>query len=281
MQGKTCLITGATAGIGLKTAEGLAAKGARLAIAARDPAKAARVAESLRQKGAAGVEVLHADLSRQSDVRALAAEVLERLPRIDVLINNSGAYVHRRDESADGIEMTWALNHLAPFLLTNLLLGRLRESGARIVTVASAAHSGAALDFGDLQLKTGYSGWKAYGRSKLANIMFTYELARRLSGSGVTANALHPGFVASSLGDNNSPLIRLGFGFAKLFAISEQKGAGTSIHLASSPEVADTTGRYFVQCQPRYSSRVSQVEESWTRLWDASAALVGLDAEGA
>jgi NAD(P)-dependent dehydrogenase (short-subunit alcohol dehydrogenase family) len=276
LKDKICIITGATGGIGLRTAEGLAAQGAQLALVARNPEKAARVGESLRRLGASSVEIFQADLSRQDDIRRVSAELLERLPRIDVLINNAGAFYNKRVETADGIEMTFALNHLAPFLMTNLLLEQLIENKARIVTVASMAHGNAQLDFDDLELKNEFGGWKSYARSKLGNIMFTNELARRLDGTGATANSLHPGFVRSNFGSNNGILLRIGMWLAMRFAISEVKGAATSIYLASSPEVAEFNGRYFDKCRPRYSSRISQVEESWVKLWDQSEKMVGL-----
>lgn len=274
MKGKTCLVTGATSGIGLKTAEGLAALGARVIVVGRNAPWVTALAARLGPETGAHV----VDLSSQADVRRLAQEVQERYERIDVLINNAGAFFQRRQESAEGVEMTFALNHLAPFLLTNLLLDYLKAGGpARIITVASAVHRGAKLDFDDIEGKAKYSGWSAYGRSKLANIAFTYELARRLEGSGVTANCLHPGFVASKFGHNNSGLVtglmRLG---QRLFAISEEKGALTSIHLASSAELESVSGKYFAKSKPTASSAVSHDKNAQTRLWEVSSEMVGL-----
>ncbi len=275
MNGKTCLVTGATSGVGLKTAEGLSAAGARVIVAGRNEQKVAALAARLGPDTGSHV----ADLSNQDDVRRLAREVRERYDRIDVLINKAGAFYQRRQESAGGIEMTFALNHLAPFLLTNLLLDYLKAGGsARIVTVASIAHKGQKLEFDNLEGKPKYGSWKAYGRSKLANILFTYELARRLEGTGVTANCLHPGFVASKFGHNNGGFVKGAIGLGqRLFAISEEKGASTSIHLASSPEVEGVSGKYFAKSKPIASSAASHDEDAQARLWAISAEMVGLE----
>ena len=201
MVGITVLVTGATSGIGRATATGLAAIGADVAITGRDRERTQEAASAIEAAGGGHVDVFVADLSSQAEVRRLATEVLERLPRIDVLINNVGGFWDTRRVTADGLEHTFALNHLAPFLLTSLLLERLRQGpAARVVTVASGAHATGRIDFADLHGEHGYSGSRAYSQSKLANILFTYELARRLRGSDVTANALHPGFVRTSFG---------------------------------------------------------------------------------
>ena len=277
MQGKTVLITGATAGIGLGTAEALAKRGADLLLVGRDAAKTERVAASLRDKGGI-VTLFVADLSKQDAVRRLADEVRAKTARLDVLINNVGAIFQHRAESADGTEMTFALNHLAPFLLTNLLFDLLQVSApARVVTVSSAAHTWGTMDFTDLDYRKGYGGWKAYGRSKLANILFTYELARRSAGTGVTSNALHPGFVASDFGHNNGGLFAVMLKLTqRLFAISVEDGAKTSDHLASASGVIEETGKYFVKSRPVASSKASYDETAWRRLWDVSAEMVGL-----
>ena len=277
MQGKTVLITGATAGIGLGTAEALAKRGADLLLVGRDAAKTERVAASLRDKGGI-VTLFVADLSKQDAVRRLADEVRAKTARLDVLINNVGAISQHRTESADGTEMTFALNHLAPFLLTNLLFDLLQVSApARVVTVSSAAHTWGTMDFTDLDYRKGYGGWKAYGRSKLANILFTYELARRSAGTGVTSNALHPGFVASDFGHNNGGLFAVMLKLTqRLFAISVEDGAKTSDHLASASGVIEGTGKYFVKSRPVASSKASYDETAWRRLWDVSAEMVGL-----
>jgi NAD(P)-dependent dehydrogenase (short-subunit alcohol dehydrogenase family) len=276
MQGKTVLITGATAGIGLKTAEALAAKGAALLVAGRDAAKTERVAAALRGTGADATPFV-ADLSVQAEVRRLAEEVQAHTDRIDVLINNAGAVFAKRRESADGIELTFAVNHLAPFLLTNLLFDTLKASApARVVTVASALHAQGSMNFEDLNYRQGWGPMKSYSRSKLANVMFAYELARRTAGTGLTSNALHPGLVGSHLGDNNKGLFGIGFRLVKLFALSPEDGAKTSVHLASAPDVANDTGKYFGKSRVWASSEASHDETAWRRLWDVSAEMVGL-----
>jgi NAD(P)-dependent dehydrogenase (short-subunit alcohol dehydrogenase family) len=277
MEGKICVITGATSGIGLVTAQALAAKGARLVLIGRDPAKgdAAR-AQIRRGAPSANVDIHCADLSRLDEMRRVGA-LLQNLPRIDVLINNAGAIFWHRQTTPDGLERTFALNHMAYFVLTDCLRERLRQSApARIVNVASEAHRGVSLDFGDLQCARDYSGWTAYRRSKLCNILFTRELARRLEGSGVVANCLHPGFVASRFGDDNGGLFRIGISVAKrLFAMSPEKGAATSIYLASSPDVAGSGGLYYDKCKPAAPTRAAQDDVAASRLWQESARIAG------
>jgi NAD(P)-dependent dehydrogenase (short-subunit alcohol dehydrogenase family) len=280
MDGKTVLITGATSGIGLVSARALAARGAHVALVGRDRIRTQSIADEIRSgSGGAQVDTLLADLSAMAEVRRLATEVLERYPRIDVLYNNAGALFMRREVTVDGFERTFALNHLAPFLLTNLLGARLKASApARIITTASDAHTGAHIDFDDPQFEhTRYRGLQAYGQSKLANILFTYELARRLEGTGVTANALHPGFVATGFARNNGPLYRVGMTLIRPAMISPQRGAETAIYLASDPAVAGVTGKYFNKNKPIRSSAVSYDEASARRLWELSARLVGLE----
>ncbi|HZT50427.1 MAG TPA: SDR family oxidoreductase [Stellaceae bacterium] len=281
LDGKTCIITGATSGIGLATAERLAPLGARLLLVGRDPAKGEAARARLRALApSAEVAFFYADLATLGGVRRLATELLAAAPRIDVLLNNAGAIFNARRETADGLERTFALNHMAYFLLSRLLLERIVASApARIVNVASAAHLGAQLDLDDLQTKRDYSGWKAYRRSKLCNILFTRALACRLAGTGVTANALHPGFVASRFGDNNAGLFRLGFSFAKrVAAISAEKGAETPAYLAASPEVEGETGLYFAKCRPATPSAAAQDDAAAERLWQESARLAGIPA---
>ncbi|HEY9078109.1 MAG TPA: SDR family oxidoreductase [Anaerolineaceae bacterium] len=280
MLGKTCLVTGATDGIGKKTAEALAAQGARVVIVGRNPEKTTRVVEEMRtQSRNEQVEGLVADLSVQAEVRRLAGEVLARCERLDVLVNNAGGVFMRRELSQDGIEMTFALNHLNYFLLTNLLLERLKASApARVVVVSSGAHLAAKLDFNDLQGERSYQGWVAYSRSKLANLYFAYELARRLAGTGVTVNALHPGFVATRFGLNNQKWGKL-FRFSQLLALRPEQGAETSIYLASSPDVEGVTGKYFDRKRAVKSSAASYDETAARRLWEISLALTGLDQE--
>ena len=292
MDGKVVIVTGATDGIGRVTMEALASRGARVVAIGRNPRKGEAVVAEVRScTGNDAVSFLPADLSRQGDVRRLAATIAEQHDRLDVLVNNAGGLFATRKVSADGIEMTLALNHLAYFLLTNLLLVQLQATpGARIVNVASGAHVGETLDFDDLQLARRYNGWTAYKRSKLCNLLFTYELARRLGDAGPTVNALHPGFVSSHLGQGRSDnslfwrtVATLAFRFTG--AVPPEKGAKTSILLATSPELADVTGKYFVpdvtgkdhpRGRPASSSEVSRDAGVAKRLWDMSAALTSL-----
>ena len=239
MAGKTVLVTGATGGIGKATAIGLARLGARVGITGRDMARAEMAAADIRAAANnAAVDAFAADLASQTEVRRLAGEVLDRYPRLDVLVNNVGGFWAHRHVTADGLEHTLALNHLAPFLLTILLLDRLKASApARIVTVASGAHTAGRLDFDDLQGEQKYSGQRAYNASKLANVMFTYELARRLHGSGVTATVLHPGVVRTAFGaEDQSAFFRVMIPLMWPFMKTTAQGAATSIYLASSPQ---------------------------------------------
>jgi len=275
MNGRTCIVTGANAGIGYETALGLARLGARVVMVCRNPQKAERAMASIREKtGNDGLQLAIADLSVQASVRELAAKLLDRLPAIHVLVNNAGLIVAGRKETADGVETTFAVNHLAGFLLTDLLLERLQESApARIVNVSSAAHQGGHIDFDDLEGRWKYSMWGAYGQSKLANVLFTYELARRLEGTRVTANGLHPGFVRSKFAHNNGLLARGLMLLASPAAISPKRGARTSIYLASSPEVEGVSGRYFASEKPARSNAESHDEATARRLWVVSEAM--------
>lgn len=279
MTGRTVLVTGGTGGIGLATAAGLARLGARVGIVGRDVDRAEAAAARLRRDGAQ-VDVFVADLSAQHEVRRLADGVLAAYPRLDVLVNNVGGYWATRHTTVDGLEHTFAVNHLAPFLLTNLLLDRLRTSApARVVTVSSGAQAMGRIDFEDLQGERDYSGQRAYSQSKLANVMFTYELARRLRGTGVTATALHPGVVRTDFGrEDSTGWMRLMLPVIRPFMKSPERGATTSILLASSPEVDGVTGRYFANQKERRSSPASYDAAAAARLWDVSAALVGLSA---
>lgn len=278
MQGQVCLVTGATSGIGRVTARALAGRGATVIVGARDRAKAIATVEEI-QTGTdnANVDYLLADLSSQAQVRRMAQAFRERYERLDVLLNNAGAFFLGRQESVDGIEMTFAVNYLAPFLLTQLLLDVLKASApARIINVTSAMHKDVELDFDDLQSRRRYGSARAYGRAKLALVLFTYELARRLEGTGVTANAVHPGFVATNIWGINW-LMRLVKPLINLFAISPEEGAETLIYLATSSEVAGVTGRYFVDKDVVPSSPATYDEAAAERLWEISLALTDLN----
>jgi retinol dehydrogenase 12 len=280
MQGKVCVVTGATAGIGLVAATELAGHGAHVVIVGRSAEKCAGTQAQIRSKSAAAsVDTLVADLSSLAETKRLADQVRDRYPRVDVLLNNAGAMFWKRTESADGIERTFALNHLSYFVLTNLLLPVLKKSApARIVNVASDAHKGAFINFDDIQFKQKYSGWKAYQQSKLANILFTYELARRIEGTGVTANSLHPGFVRTSFLEafNDAPAGWLLKNIGGMIALTPEQGARTSIYLASSPDVAGVSGRYFVKEKPVVSSPQSRDQAAAERLWRLSVDMTGV-----
>ncbi|HKT18249.1 MAG TPA: SDR family oxidoreductase [Stellaceae bacterium] len=282
MNGKTCIITGASDGIGLETARRLGALGARLVLVGHNRGKGEAALARLRaQLPGAAIEMRYADLALRSEVVRVASELLRAAPRVDVLVNNAGAFFARRMVTPDGLEQTFALNHMGYVVLTELLLERLAASApARIVNVASEAHRKAALDFADLQCARSYSGWKAYQRSKLCNILFTRALAQRLAGTGVTANCLHPGFVATSFGDNNSGVVGFGIALAKRFsAISVAQGAETPVYVASAPALEGITGRYFDKCKERAPSAAAQDEAAAARLWQESRALAGLPSD--
>ena len=276
MTGKVCVITGASRGIGMETALGLARLGATVVAIARDPTRGAAAVTAIKARsGSEAVHLMLADLSSQEAIRQLARELAEHYEQIHVLVNNAGAINMKRTVTVDGIETTWAVNHLAYFLLTNLLLPTLEASApARIVNVSSDAHKGGTLNFDDLQGERRYSGWAAYSQSKLANVLFTYELARRLQ-RGVTANALHPGTVTTGFGKNNPGWFRWGITLAGLFMIKPAQGAETSIYLASSPEVEGVSGKYFEKCKETRSSPASYDEVAARRLWEISAEMTG------
>jgi NAD(P)-dependent dehydrogenase (short-subunit alcohol dehydrogenase family) len=277
MQGKTVLITGANQGIGKAAAVALGKLGAKLVLVCRNADKARAAVADIEREGAKGVELLVGDMTSQADIRRVAAEFKARHDRLDVLLNNAGALVPSRRTTVDGIEETFALNHLGYFLLTNLLLDVLKGSApSRIVNVSSEAHRGAKMHWDDLQFKNGYSVMGAYGQSKLANILFTKALASRLEGSRVTANCLHPGIIASGFGTTYGGAAAAFFKVAHLFMISPEKGALTSIYLASSPEVEGVTGKYFDKCKQRLPNRAAQEEGAPERLWTISEELTGL-----
>ncbi len=278
MQDKVVVITGATDGIGKATARGLMRLGAKVAIVGRNPEKAAQVAAELSE----AVEkdkpsIFIADLSLPSQVKRVAQEIKSTFPTIDVLINNAGAFLAKREVNSEGFEMTFALNHLNYFVLSHHLLPSLQKAKqGRIINVASEAHRRASLDFGDLQAEQSFNAWRAYQRSKLANILFSHQLAQRLQGSKVTSNSLHPGFVASRFGKSSSRsgmslLIKVGQIF---IGINEEEGARTSIFLASSPEVSQISGRYFIKCHEKSPSPEAEDRASQARLWQATEELV-------
>src|ERR687894_749095 len=277
---KVCLITGATSGIGKATAMGLANMGASVVMVGRDRGRGeAAIAHIKEKSGNASVDLMLADVSSQEEIRRLADEFKEAYPRLDVLINNAGVFRSERITTADGLEMTFAINHLAYFLLTNLLLDVLKASApSRIVNVSSGDHSNGTIDFDDLQGKKGYKGAKAYSQSKLANVLFTYELARKLEGTGVTANCLHPGVVGTNLGSGVSGFFGFMVRALRPLMISPEKGAQTSVYLASSPEVEGVSSRYFVKKAETRSSDESYDERIARRLWEVSAELTNLPA---
>jgi len=281
IDGKTVVITGGNAGIGKETAVGLASKGAHVAITARDPRRGREALDDIRERsGSELVEVMDLDLADLSSVRSFASDYAKRHDRLDVLVNNAGLVLISRTETVDGFETTFGVNHLGHFLLTQLLLDQIRASApSRIVVVSSDAHKQArkGLDFDDLNSERKYSPFGVYGKTKLANIYFARELARRLDSTGVTANALHPGFVASRFardGDGGF-LAEIAMTLGRPLALSPQKGARTSVYLASSPEVADVSGAYFYRCRQKQPSAVARDDEAARRLWAVSEELVG------
>jgi NAD(P)-dependent dehydrogenase (short-subunit alcohol dehydrogenase family) len=279
MKGKVVVITGATSGIGEIAAQRLAGMGARIVLVARD---AARGQKTLTRLPGIGTGVAHSiyygDLSRISESKRVAAEIAAAEPHIDVLINNAGALFSTRRLTSDNLEETFATNHMAYFVLTlGLKANLLAAAPARVVSTASDAHKGYTLDFDDLQAAKGYSAIRAYGRSKLCNILFTRELARRWSGTGVTANCLHPGFVATRFGDRSGGFLSGVMRIAKNFAISPEKGAETIVYLASSPDVAAISGDYFYKCRPATPTAGGRDDAAADRLWNESAKLAGID----
>ncbi len=279
MKGKIVVITGATSGIGWVAAERLAAIGARLVLVARDRARGETAMARLRERAPGIAHTIHyGDLSRVAETKRVAAEIGEAEPRIDVLINNAGALFGARRVTEDGLERTFALNHVAYFVLTHGLRTQLEAAApARVVNVASDAHRGARLDFRDLQSAAGYRGFAAYGRSKLCNVLYTRELARRWAGRGITANCLHPGFVATRFGDESGGLVSYAIRLAKLFAISPERGADTIVHLASSRDVAGVNGEYFYRRRPATPSPEARDDGAAGRLWEETARMVNIE----
>jgi NAD(P)-dependent dehydrogenase (short-subunit alcohol dehydrogenase family) len=281
MQGKVVVITGATSGIGKVAAERLAAMGARLVLVARDPQRGEALLAELRRLGPGNKHSAHyADLSRLAETKRVAAEIAAAEPRIDVLINNAGAIFTSRQVTEDGLERTFALNHMSYFLVTLGLRRSLAAAApARVVNTASNAHQRGRLDFDDLQTTRGYRAFRTYGTSKLCNILFTRELARRGSADGITTNSLHPGFVDTRFGDQGRGWLNYGIKIGKLFALSPQKGAETIVYLASSPEVARATGGYYYKCALATPTRAAQDDSAAKRLWVESARLAGIQSD--
>jgi NAD(P)-dependent dehydrogenase (short-subunit alcohol dehydrogenase family) len=291
MKGKVVVITGATSGIGQVAAEKLTAMGARIVQVARDRERGQSAITRLNQVSP-GIshKIYYADLSRLQEMKRVAAEIAQAEPRIDVLINNAGAMFGTRQLTEDGLERTFALNHMSYFMMTQGLGDRLAAAvPARVVNTASDAHTSGTVDFDDLQsekayrfnlkdwLRYGGPAFKVYARSKLMNILYTRELARKLAGAGVTANSLHPGFVSTRFGDQTGGLIGFGIGIAKRFALTPEQGAETLVYLASSPEVATTTGEYFHKCRPTMPSREAQDDDKAQRLWRESSKIAHME----
>ena len=273
MNGKVCLVTGSTDGIGKVSARVLAELGAKVIIVGRDPEKSAIVLAELRSiSGNKNIDLLMADLAVMQEVRDLADQVISRYDRLDVLLNNAGGYFTKHEITSDGLEMTFALNHMSYFLLTNKLMELLKYSApARIVNVSSDAHYGVDIEFENLNGEQEYKAWKAYQKSKLANVLFTYELLKKVPGN-ITVNCLHPGFVATNFGHNNGwffgPVLKIA---QRISAIDPEEGAKTSIFLCSAPEVKGVSGKYFYKCQPKTSSRESRNMDTGKRLWQISS----------
>ena len=270
MKDKICLITGATDGIGKETARCLGKQNAQLILVGRNPEKGEKVQKKLIAiTGNDQIDIMTADLSNMNAIQKLSVKIHKKYNKLNVLINNAGAFFSKREITDDGFEKTFALNHLGYFLLTKLLLDLIKKGkNSRIINVASGAHIGATLDFDNLQGKNDYSGWAAYKRSKLMNIMFTYKLAELLKDTPITVNTLHPGFVRTRFGDNNTGIVGIGLNLVKkIGAISIKKGAETSVFLATSPTVKGVSGKYFVKCKPEKSSSSSYNKSDIDRLW--------------
>ena len=273
MNGKVCLVTGATDGIGKVSARVLAEKGAKVIIVGRNPEKSATVLAELKSSsGNENIDLLMADLAVMQEVRDLAEQVISHYDRLDILLNNAGGYFAKHELTSDGLERTFALNHMSYFLLTNKLMELLKSSApARIVNVSSDAHYGVDMDFENLNGEQEYKAWKAYQKSKLANVLFTYELLKKVP-ADITVNCLHPGFVATNFGHNIGgfigPVLKIA---QRISAIDPEEGAKTSIFLCSAPEVKGVSGKYFYKCQPKTSSRESRNMDTGKRLWQISS----------
>jgi len=280
MQGKTVLITGANQGIGKASAEALGAMGAKLVLVCRNAEKAKAASVDIEKAGAKDVQLIVGNVGSQAEIRRIASEFLAKNDRLDVLLNNAGVLVTERRDTVDGIEETFAVNHLGYFLLTNLLLDVLKKSApARVVSVSSEAHRSAKMNWDDLQMKRDWSSFRAYGQSKLCNILFTRELAHRLEGTRVTANCLHPGVIASGFGHTDGGFISVILKVAKPFLITPEKGAKTQVYLASSPEVEGVSGKYFDKSKERTPNKAALESGAPERLWTISEELTGLRAK--
>jgi retinol dehydrogenase-12 len=279
LKGKVCLVTGATSGIGMCTATALASQGAEVVVTGRNPGKTEATVQQIKaETGNDAVHQLLADFSDLYQVRELAAQFNKKFPRLDVLVNNAGSFFNTRRETQYGVEKTFLVNHLAPFLLTNLLIETLQGSApARIINVSSDAHQYGTMDMNDLGFKRGYMGMKGYARSKLANVLFTYESVRRFGENSISVNALHPGHVATDIWKTNFSIVGPALKWVMgLFALSPEEGADNSIYLASSPEVAELSGKYFVRREPTQSSPLSYDEDLAKKLWEISEDLTSL-----
>lgn len=278
MQDKICMVTGATSGMGLETARGLAKMGATIILVGRNRGKGEAVQKEIQESsGNSKVDLMAADLSSQSDIHRLTDEFKAKYDRLHVLVNNAGGIFSKRETTVDGLEMTFALDHLAYFLLTNLLLDTLQASApARIINISSQAESGGRINFDDLQAEKRYSSWAAYAQAKLANVLFTYELAHRLEGMGVTANAVIPGPVATNFGQNNGGIFKLIGPLFSVFGLTAEQGAQTAIWLASSAKLEGVTGKAFYRLQEKHTSTKSHNVAIQRRLWEVSAELTKL-----
>lgn len=278
MENKICLVTGANAGIGLETARGLAQEGATVVMVCRNRERGEKAQSDIQEStGNQDVHLYIADLAAQKQIRDLASRFLSEYDRLDVLINNAGVFLPDLQLTEEDYEATFAINHLAYFLLTHLLLDTIKSTpGARIVNVSSNAHQSARINFDALEKVSSYNGFVAYGQSKLANVLFTYELARRLEGTGITCNALHPGVVATNIANQGLSFFTVFFRLFSPFFKSPESGAATSLYLASSPDVAGTTGKYFADKSEKKSSPRSHDESTAKRLWDLSCTLTGI-----
>lgn len=280
MKGKVCLVTGATSGIGLVTARELAQRGARVVLTGRNANKCAAVVSEIRQSvPGADVEALVADLAVLEQVRGLAGQFRERHSRLDVLVNNAGVILPERQVTPDGLERTFAVNHLAYYLLTNLLEEPLRAAPARVVNVASAVHGQGKLDFDDLQMDRRYSGWRQYCNTKLMNLLFTFELDRLWRGRGVAVNALHPGWVDTGIRDRKGWQAAVFRALKAMFALSPEQGAQTTLYLATAADVEGVSGRYFVRRREARPARAALDEAAARRLWEVSRRITGVPAE--